>query len=772
MNKKEKSTSIATNVIIFVIAINLLVSLIALVIQINQDKHKFNLDLNEKIENLKKGLAPLEHALNTLDEKLIMSFLKGQVAQNGFQYTFIEGVEGNEKGKVLYEFPAKVRVKKNYYKIKSFEVFSKEKELLGMLGIIISRESINKKINEKILFFILIQLIQVVINVILIHLVFKFLVANHLKKMVIFAKKLNLDDLDSEELKLERRTPKKPDELETLISSFNLMKKNLNIANKNRKSYTKTLERKVNEATAEIVEEKQNISILLNNIKIAVFAIGEDFKVLPPVSKYSESIFGEDIVGKKVSDFLFYNIRRGTQEFRNLSTVFSIIFESDELQFFVLEDNLPKVVTLPDKSNKKGKTLKLSYGAFYNENNLLKKLMCIAEDTTESQEHLKKAEEDQENYQFITEIMEVVDKEKLGRMMEQSLKDLFEILEDFVSPLSDTYTENHFHEKLRTSLHRLLKTFQNLKLLKSKVVDYTIDLKKFELHGQQINPQVEATIIICDVLETLLRYSGCVDRFTPVNLNFNLSFTNTILEKIKDMEKVFKNLFEYVFLVREINNIDKDKLQKVVQVAKLYPEFERTIDLIQQRARLLSFLLKGVGEEELSSMYQNLSSKVKIMPERSKLTEFIIENNLIEPYKEVLVKTKDIGENLPKRVKNRQKEFLTDKGYLQLLADIVNRFIREHENGADPSLPALPKIDHFTKENLVNYQFILKQSSEFTGVPEEVKKGFNERSIVNIENVIRRILKEELAEKNAIPVEKKNKNFIKFLKDHLPKKDS
>ena len=131
MNKKEKNTSIATNVIIFVIAINLLVSLIALVIQINQDKHKFNLDLNEKIENLKKGLAPLEHALNTLDEKLIMSFLKGQVAQNGFQYTFIEGVEGNEKGKVLYEFPPKVSVKKNNYRIKSFEVFWKEKELLG-----------------------------------------------------------------------------------------------------------------------------------------------------------------------------------------------------------------------------------------------------------------------------------------------------------------------------------------------------------------------------------------------------------------------------------------------------------------------------------------------------------------------------------------------------------------------------------------------------------------------------------------------------------------
>ena len=110
-------------------------------------------------------------------------------------------------------------------------------------------------------------------------------------------------------------------------------------------------------------------------------------------------------------------------------------------------------------------------------------------------------------------------------------------------PLSDTYTENHFHEKLRTSLSRLVKTFQNLNLLKSKVVDYTVDLENFEHHGQQINPQVETTKIICNVLETLLRYSECVDRFTPIILIFNLSFTKTILDKIKDIEKVFKNLW-------------------------------------------------------------------------------------------------------------------------------------------------------------------------------------------------------------------------------------
>ena len=64
--------------------------------------------------------------------------------------------------------------------------------------------------------------------------------------------------------------------------------------------------------------------------------------------------------------------------------------------------------------------------------------MCRAEEVTESEEHLKKAEEDQERYVFISEILDVDDKIELGKIMEQSVQKLFEVLEDFVSPLSDT----------------------------------------------------------------------------------------------------------------------------------------------------------------------------------------------------------------------------------------------------------------------------------------------------------------------------------------------
>ncbi|MEE2743624.1 MAG: hypothetical protein VYD54_06915, partial [Bdellovibrionota bacterium] len=423
----------------------------------------------------------------------------------------------------------------------------------------------------------------------------------------------------------------------------------------------------------------------------------------------------------------------------------------------------------PDKNNKKGKTLKLSYAGFFNQNNLLEKLMCTVEDVTESEEHLKKAEEDQENYQFISEIMEFEDKQYLAKTMEKSIRKLFEVLEDFVSPLSDTYQVDHFHKTLQDTIRGIRKKVLLLKSLEWKVFGHLVELEKFEKIKKKtlnINPQVEATSITCDMLETLLRFSASVDRFVPVNLNLNLSFTSTILEKIKDIQTTFTNLFEYVFLVRELEKIDKEKLEKVVKLARLYPEFERTIDLIQQRARLLSFLLKGVGEEELSTSFQNLSSKVKKMPERSRLTEFIIENNLIEPYKEILAKTKNIETELVIRIDERQQQFLDDKGYLLLLTELMKRFVKESKEGVDHSLPPLPEIEGMMIRNFETFTSMIKLKFEGLDRKEE-EKEFIEQNIFNIESIFRRVLKKELTQAKALPIEKNNKKFIKFLRSYL-----
>jgi len=281
------------------------------------------------------------------------------------------------------------------------------------------------------------------------------------------------------------------------------------------------------------------------------------------------------------------------------------------------------------------------------------------------------------------------------------------------------------------------------------------------------------------MIETFLQYIKVFKRFIPINLSLNRSFEKIILEKVKDIDKVFKNLFEYIFLVREVDQISDKQFQKAIQVAKLYPDFDRTMDLIQQRSRLLSFLCLGTGEEEISKSYNDLSYLVRQMPERSKLSEFMIKKNLIEPYKEVVEKTKNIEEELPERIEERKKEILSDFDYLKLLNELLKRFLKEKKEGPDQNLPPLPEVKshdgvdlapfiNTTEICLNNFE---KQREHSSGDHKELSQESLNRQITTTEFMLTRILKKELNEKNAIPVSKTNRKFVSFLKAWTSGKD-
>ena len=153
--------------------------------------------------------------------------------------------------------------------------------------------------------------------------------------------------------------------------------------------------------------------------------------------------------------------------------------------------------------------------------------------------------------------------------------------------------------------------------------------------------------------EFLINYSINTNFLTPTKFDLNFSFTKAAIEKTKDLEKVFKNLFEYVFLVRELDKIDDEKMEKVLKVAILYPEYERTINLIHQRSSLLSFLFRVIEETQLADKFETLSNLVKQMPERRMLTKSIIKNNLINPYSNLAPKIKDIENRLDELLKKR-----------------------------------------------------------------------------------------------------------------------
>ena len=146
---------------------------------------------------------------------------------------------------------------------------------------------------------------------------------------------------------------------------------------------------------------------------------------------------------------------------------------------------------------------------------------------------------------------------------------------------------------------------------------------------------------LSELFLVLLRY---VESFNFIHKNgmgpgviysFPKGFEKSINEKKKDIDTIMTNLLEYVFLVRNLKELDEEKIANAPKKARLYKEYDETITKLMYRSRLISFLLKVSSKNEESKRYLELSELLEQMPSKDKLTEAALVNHLVEPYKKI-----------------------------------------------------------------------------------------------------------------------------------------
>ncbi len=510
-----------------------------------------------------------------------------------------------------------------------------------------------------------------------------------------------------------------------------------------------------------IEKRTKEVKDLLDNMNSAVFSIDKNLRVLYPISQHTEKIFNKDITGNNIYDFLFYNIRKGTKAYSDLTSCLTMVFEQDKIQFFALSEGLPNKVRLPSKDGDKVMTLKLSYSPILDKNDLVHKILCIADDVSNKEEYYLKSSDTVLNFDILKEVANIKKKGILANELKNQAEIAFHILEDFVSPLSDTYESKYFEEKLINFINN----FQvHLNELPSLCIDFKrkcweiIDIDERNI---KIDPQIEATNIICDILDSLLQYQSTFSLFLKVKLKMHFKSVNFIMEKVKALETQFNNLFEYAFLVRDIKKIDDQKIGKVLHLAKLYPDFERVIDLIQQRSKLVFFLLKGMGDDESAMYFGRLSNLVKLMPEREKLNKSIIKNNLIEPYKEILIKREEIELSIMEFGKKiEESNTINKRAYFSLILQVLKRIVDENDSRLDQKIKKLPDLDPI----MIDYI----KSSVICLSPYEITDEFKDEAFdeinYNLERFLETLLENELEKNDALPVDKNNIKFLTFLK--------
>lgn len=234
----------------------------------------------------------------------------------------------------------------------------------------------------------------IVIFVILMSVVFYFLyyitgLVHSIRKLAADSNEIRKGDLN------HKVVQERGDEMGELQGSFDNMRLEV-------KDFIENLDRKVQERTREVVEEKKKVSALLNNMKQAVIKINADLVIVPPASTYAQEVFGEDVVGKSIFETLYSGLSERSEERVQLDTAFVAVFGEGEMQWDLSCDGLvPRIVR---SRNGQPQILRVGYAPLWDEDENLEEIMMVIEDITELERLAIEKKKNEERIGIIQEI--------------------------------------------------------------------------------------------------------------------------------------------------------------------------------------------------------------------------------------------------------------------------------------------------------------------------------------------------------------------------------
>ena len=252
----------------------------------------------------------------------------------------------------------------------------------------------------------------------------------------------------------------------------------------------------------------------------------------------------------------------------------------------------------------------------------LEKVLFIVDDITEVEEESNKNKEISIDYEALLEVLPFKDKEKLSKDLSKIIGESVSSLEIMTSPNATDLSVEQIDQILFTLFHNFNKSLCSQLKLPEEEITMTIrelrNVQKYE-KNKLLAWSVEK---LSNLFLLLMRYFDSLNILHKNNLGPKVTyslprgFDKSIQDKREDLDRIMVNLLEYVFLVRKVNDLDKDKMANAPKKARLYAHFDETISLLLNRSRLLAFLLTISGKEDLSTFYFELSELLSKCPIR------------------------------------------------------------------------------------------------------------------------------------------------------------
>ena len=647
--KNFVKNSLAFKCFKLIFSIYFLVNLLITAFQIWAEYQDAEDNVRQELRETKKSfVGGLTEAVWNLDDVQWISLGEGI-----FEQPIVKGIViYDDKKEVLFSKPDIKDINKNFQETLSegFPLIKKDKgKTVGFVTLYSNSQVVFKRVELGLLLLILFAFFKSGLLFFLFFWVFKKRLITPLASLASQADDIKLEKLDKVTLGLNNIDK---NELNILEESINEMVGKLKDSRKEiEKSYEQItyMNKKLVDHSfhleESIKERVKEISEYMDNMNSAVFSIDSELKVLGPVSKYALKLFGRNIEGEKVSKVLFSQLKPGSREYVDLTSSLGLVFGNSHLQFLAVDSKFPKKVKSFHTKRKGGSTLKISYSPLVNSEDIVQKIMIIVEDVTEHESYYADALNDQIKFVYVKELLGKKLKGQVVQKIQEAIEKSMKLLEDFISPTSDTYEKKYFIEETIKLILGLKKELSELEKLSQSIADVlqNADVWRENLsNSPNLNPQIEATEKVCGVLEQLILFTQAFESITSLvglkNVSFKLKdeTKKLLLEKKEDLDKVYKNIFEYIFLIRTVDQIDDKKLSEAVNIAKLYPDFERTMSLVYQRSKFISFIYKIQMNNEGAEKYGQLANLVKGMPNQRLLDPATLKYSLIDPYIDIL----------------------------------------------------------------------------------------------------------------------------------------
>ena len=449
---------------------------------------------------------------------------------------------------------------------------------------------------------------------------------------------------------------------------------------------SKHLEKEVSFRTKEAVEAKEmaelsekNVSNLLNNMRQSVFTINSEGKVMTPVSRFTFDIFEKNIEGQNVFNHIYSSIDKSSELYSAIKSVFSMVFLSDEFQWDLSEDYLPRRVIFNnsnDDNDQTDKILKVAYTPLWKDEGLLERIMFVVEDITEIEKLEKEMNEQKsvasKNIQMLQE-MASSNKEDLSIFFTNASKLAAESIASTKNYRENIPTKDNFPEleNIFRNLHTIKGNSRifGLSLISSFVHILESNVNDFQnLEKDKKKPEISS---VDDFIQSLYSVQGQLNDYMKVGQEvFDLQFT----EDKKFKKELQQSLIQLDFLFQEsitkpLEQMDSTHFQDKIKLLKKRESFSDNIYQLKLKLHTIKGVSRSIGEREISEIIHTIENGIQSITQSENISKEKFYGVLISP----LTKVFHLGKSLYfKNNMHKERNKVTHEAWVKIFLDTYN----------------------------------------------------------------------------------------------------